>query len=333
MSHVSTLPPVNMAEIEGRGRALVSSQPLRAGQIVFRDSPILLYSAAPLLNHPTMPIHSSHSHIQWVFQAFSHLREVNSPLLHQPQDCQVHARFPVSYDLAVVSTSNLQTLLSLQGDSITSLDDTTLFLHSIIYSLCTFPNHSQFGFSVELSAALLAKDKLNAFGLMEPFAQHIERSVRIFSITIASLMLAGSTMSTVADHGNTDLIVRVIHDLPDGRWICLNYFPVNLKCTERQHRLKDDYGFTFDLTVARSKPIGMMRKRERRRRRRLPWMRMLTRIGHKRTVVAPMLISSFSTRVTETIAGVHWLPCLQWMPFHLLSWSAMFVATRVTLNN
>jgi hypothetical protein len=41
---------LRIAEIEGRGRGLVASQPLRGGQIVLRDSPILLYSALPLIN-------------------------------------------------------------------------------------------------------------------------------------------------------------------------------------------------------------------------------------------------------------------------------------------
>lgn len=283
------VPPVKMAEIEGKGRALVTTQPLRAGQIVLRDSPILLYSAAPLLNHdnkycshcfrtilsPVVMVSCpwcssaslfcnpecrsvalSSSHTQWVCQALSRLREANSPLLHRQQDCQVQARFLVAaYNLAVVSPLNFQTLLSLQGDSISSQDDATLFLHSVISSICPPPNHSQFGFSASLSAVLLAKDKLNAFGLMEPFAQHKERSVRAYGVYPRASFFNHDCLpnacrfdyvDSVADHGNTDIIVRVIHDLPEGREICLSYFPVNLKYSERQRRLKEDYGFACD---------------------------------------------------------------------------------------
>lgn len=42
---------------------------------------------------------------------------------------------------------------------------------------------------------------------------------------------------------NTEIIIRVLHDLPEGREICLSYFPVNFGYTERQKRLKEDYGF------------------------------------------------------------------------------------------
>ncbi|KAB1201706.1 Histone-lysine N-methyltransferase ASHR2 [Morella rubra] len=41
---------LRVAEIERRGRGLVASQPLRAGQVVLRDSSVLLYSAFPLIN-------------------------------------------------------------------------------------------------------------------------------------------------------------------------------------------------------------------------------------------------------------------------------------------
>ncbi|CAI9769806.1 unnamed protein product [Fraxinus pennsylvanica] len=101
-----------MVEIEGKGRALVTSQQLRAGHIVLKDSPILFYSAAPLLNEDnkycshcfrTIFLHAvvvscpwsssaslfyspecrsialSSSHTQWVCQVLSCLREVNSP--------------------------------------------------------------------------------------------------------------------------------------------------------------------------------------------------------------------------------------------------------------
>lgn len=42
---------------------------------------------------------------------------------------------------------------------------------------------------------------------------------------------------------NTDIIIRTIHDIPQGREICLSYFPVNERYPERQKRLREDYGF------------------------------------------------------------------------------------------
>lgn len=49
-----------------------------------------------------------------------------------------------------------------------------------------------------------------------------------------------------ASGNNTDITIRMIHDVPQEREICLSYFPVNLKYAERQKSLRDDYGFLCD---------------------------------------------------------------------------------------
>lgn len=302
----SPAPLVRMVEVEGKGRALVASGPLKAGQIVLRDSPILLYSALPLLaalqsaqrnpefencSHcfrlvskaqvscsycPTcslsifcspfcQSVAVSTSHTPWVCQALKQLQDASSPLLQCPIDLQVQARFLVAaYNLALVSPTNFRTLLSLQGDPPAFLNSTeaknsTSFLHSLVSSLL-LPSVNEttvgFSFSLELTAALLAKDKLNAFGLMEPFAPDKERSVRAYGIYPRASFFNHDCLpnacrfdyvdGTATDAKNTDIIIRVIHDVPSGREICVSYFPVNLKYSERQWRLKEDYGFTCD---------------------------------------------------------------------------------------
>lgn len=149
------------------------------------------------------------------------------------------------------SPPHFQTLLSLQGEPIA--DDASVFLHSLISSVFASPNLEKIGFSVELTAALLAKDKLNAFGLMEPLNQDKQRSVRAYGIYPRASFFNHDCLpnacrfdyvDSVSDVSNTNIVVRVIHDLPAGREICLSYFPVNLKYSERQQRLKEDYGFT-----------------------------------------------------------------------------------------
>ncbi|PQP99049.1 histone-lysine N-methyltransferase ASHR2 [Prunus yedoensis var. nudiflora] len=219
---------LRVKETEGRGRALVGAQPLRGGQIVLRDSPILLYSSLPLISpslHPycnhcfktlkqpqtqvagssacvcpwcshhafcssnCLSSASSYSHSPWVCQRLRRLRDSPSPLSDQPLERQVQARFLIAaYNLAIVSPSNFQMLLSLQGqpDDSAAADTTAAahFLHCLISSLCAPPPalQEQQLFSVELSAALLAKDKLNAFGLMEPFSETSQRSSRAYAI-------------------------------------------------------------------------------------------------------------------------------------------------------
>ncbi|GMY06113.1 histone-lysine N-methyltransferase ASHR2-like [Fagus crenata] len=286
---------LSRTEIEGRGRGLVASQPLKAGQIVLRDSPIILYSTLPLINQSSLattcnkycancfrtlsssstsvvpcPCCSHHhvfctqnclsaalasSHSPWVCQAISRLRDCPSLLLEQPVEHQVQARFLVaSYHLALVSPSQFQILLSLEGTPDATDTTTAQFLHSLISSLCPPPSPLLVPFSVELTAALLSKDKLNAFGLMEPLSSHDygQRSVRAYGIYPNASFFNHDCLPNAcrfdyvdtAPDRNTDIIVRMIHDVPQGREICLSYFPVNENYASRQRRLMEDYGFT-----------------------------------------------------------------------------------------
>lgn len=296
--------PLKVEEIQGRGRGMIASQLLKAGQIVLRDSPILLYSALPLIRQflsssssasnscfcdhcfRTVPpsiqgdsssstvlcpncrhhrfcsssclskaLNSSHS--SWVCQALSHLR-ANSLLLEQPLERQIQANFLIAaYNLANISPSNFQIILSLQG----SPDDSTIaaaqLLHPLISSLCSLALVSpQNGFSLEFTSALLAKDKLNAFGIMQPFSvDDDQRSVRAYGIYPYASFFNHDCLPNACrfdyvdanppdDNHNTDFIIRMLHDVPQGREICLSYFPVNENYSSRQKRLIEDYGFT-----------------------------------------------------------------------------------------
>nr|XP_008369584.2 histone-lysine N-methyltransferase ASHR2-like [Malus domestica] len=284
---------LRVTEIEGRGRGLVAAQPLRGGEIVLRDSPILLYSALSLvapspqpycqhcfktLQKPqpqaqpqVCPLCSHHvfcgpnclstalssSHSPWACYALRLLRDSPSPLSGQPLERQVQASFLIAaYNLAAVSPSDFQILLSLQGQPHDLADaDTTAaaqFLHSLISTLCApHPVFLEQPFTVELSAALLAKDKLNAFGLMEPFTELSQRASRAYAIYPKASFFNHDCLpnacrfdyiDTDSEH-NTDMVIRMIHDVPAGREICLSYFPVNQSYSNRQRTLAEDYGF------------------------------------------------------------------------------------------
>ncbi|MCO5604353.1 hypothetical protein L7F22_058518 [Adiantum nelumboides] len=43
--------------------------------------------------------------------------------------------------------------------------------------------------------------------------------------------------------GNTDIIVRSLHDISEGVEVCISYFPVNWRFAERQGKLREEYGF------------------------------------------------------------------------------------------
>ncbi|CAI0462456.1 unnamed protein product [Linum tenue] len=289
---------LKVEEIHGKGRGLVSSQPLKGGQVVLKDSPILLYSTRPL--NPQQQVHStsalycdncfrriqpasaaipcpscSHnnnhhfcstnclsvaaasSHSPWVCQSLARLSNYPDLTVHQPLERQVQARYLVAaYNLAIVNPSQFQILMSLQsthsGDDVASAK-AAVFLHSLISTLCPPPTTAQgFAFTLELTSSLLARDKLNAFGLMENIRG--ERSVRAYGIyPRASLFnhdcLPNACRFDYVDSesgSNTDIIIRMIHDVPQGREICLSYFPVNESYSCRQKRLLEDYGFACD---------------------------------------------------------------------------------------
>ncbi|KAI4386322.1 hypothetical protein MLD38_004263 [Melastoma candidum] len=292
-------PLLTVVEVPGKGRCLVAAQPLVAGQVILRESPILLYPDSPF-PYPRPPPYCAHCFrcfplsppsILWcqycygrafcgmscadIAHASSHSSYVcrslavlsRSPLVLQlPRDRQVQARFLVAaYNLAVVSPPAFQTLLSLHGINPPDQDtmSTAMSLHPLIASLCPPPVEA---FSVELTAALLSKDKVNAFGLMgNPSAYgagsgspNAERSVRAYGIyPRASLFnhdcLPNACRFDYVDGGkrevadnNTDVIIRMIHDVPAGREICLSYFPVNWSYSSRQKRLREDYGFVCE---------------------------------------------------------------------------------------
>ncbi|PSS13741.1 Histone-lysine N-methyltransferase [Actinidia chinensis var. chinensis] len=86
---------------------------------------------------------------------------------------------------------------------------------------------------------------------MEPFSEDGERSVRAYGIYPNASFFNHDCLPNAcrfdyvdaSDAGdfNTNIIVRVIHDGPQRREICLGYFPVNLNYSERQRRLKENY--------------------------------------------------------------------------------------------
>ncbi|PWA86992.1 ASH1-related protein 2 [Artemisia annua] len=291
---MDTTPPIGPTELPGKGRAIISLRPIKGGEIILRDTPLILYSAQPfnpntplnqnnycshcfktISKHPQQTqtscstcgshfcslncqhISSTSSHTPYICQTLSHLQHYFSNNINVPLELHSQARYLVSaYNLAVVSPEKFQKLLSLQGGELgcESDEESAKFLFSIVR-----PPVGDLGFSVELVRALLGKDKVNAFGLMEPFNESGERSVRAYGIYgTASLFnhdcLPNACRFDYVDGGggglgsgdNTEIMIRMIHEVPQGMEICLSYFPVNLRYSERQKRLKDDYGFVCE---------------------------------------------------------------------------------------
>ncbi|CAO2834801.1 unnamed protein product [Amaranthus hypochondriacus] len=219
--------------------------------------------ACPSCSHPNDALFCSpkcqslafnSTHTPWACQSLRYLRNCSVLAEQQPEDRQVQARYLVAaFNLAMISPSSFQTLMSLDGGGPQSGQrdsDAAAFLHTIISSL-PFPEGLSAP-SVEITAALLSKDTCNAFGLMEPFSEHGDRSVRAYAIYPNASFFNHDCLPNACrfdyldsgTEGNTDMIIRMIHDVSEGHEICLSYFPVKLSYPERQKRLLDDYGFS-----------------------------------------------------------------------------------------
>ncbi|KAF7829152.1 histone-lysine N-methyltransferase ASHR2 [Senna tora] len=280
---------LKMEQIQGKGRGLIAAHNLKAGQILLTESPTLLYSAFPLfsqsssssycdhcfrispLNHTTFACPSCHhhrfcsqdclsialnsSHSPWVCLALSRLRDSASPLLQQSHELQVQARFVVAvYNLASYSPSDIQILLSLLGTPDEAILKASQFLHSLVASLCP-PQHQ---LSLDLTAQLMAKDRLNSFCLMEPYSPDgPQRSIKAYAIYPKATFFNHDCLpnacrfdyvdtSAPGDEHNTDIVIRMIKDVSEGEEICISYFRINRDYATRKRILMEDYRFVCE---------------------------------------------------------------------------------------
>ncbi|XP_078447334.1 ASH1-related protein 2 [Wolffia australiana] len=275
-----------VADIPGRGQGLVAVRTIKPGEVLLTDSPLFLYPAldpSPSSSssyssswcahcYRTLPAEAAavgcagcsgqarfcgeqcgaralvSSHTGWVCQALARIRSL--PPQDNPEAATQAAFLVAAYNLAAVSPAAFHRLLSLHGGAADHPSpELPLALHALLCSL--FPPPGPAGFGPELTAALLAKDRMNAFGLMEPCSGGLRR-VRAYGIYPSAALFNHDCLPNVCrfDYidspgfgANTDLVVRAIHEIQPGRELCLSYFPVNWSFRERQRRLLNDYGF------------------------------------------------------------------------------------------
>ncbi|KAL2348820.1 hypothetical protein Fmac_002820 [Flemingia macrophylla] len=277
---------LRLEDIPGKGRGYVASQPLKAGQIVLTESPLILYSASPLFsppfsssspfcdhcfktlfsdtcNFPSCPSCSHHffcsqtclslalnsSHSTWACKALKALQSPpNSTLLQQqPQERQVQARFIIAAH--TLTPSHLTTFLSLHGTPDETILQAANLLHSLISPL--FPPHSRL--SLHLIAQLIAKDRLNSFCLMHPYSPRgPQRSIKGYAVYHKASFFNHDCVpnacrfdyvDTREQGHNTDIVVRLVEDVPEGREVCISYFRIRRDYCTRKRILMEDYGF------------------------------------------------------------------------------------------
>ncbi|KAJ3678209.1 hypothetical protein LUZ60_002012 [Juncus effusus] len=264
-------PLVRPVELPNRGRSLISTVPIKPGEVILTDAPLLLYPAS---------LASLPSFCSRCFRSFQS-PPVACPCCNVGMFCSVgcrdmsHARLlcvalPGLVSLGATSpdllfllsayslpTSSVMQLLSLSNPS--SIEGTSVEeaqnLHAQIRALIPV-NLTPENFSVDITYALLAKEKVNSFALMNPIKPESEgeESVQARAYGIypnASLFnhdcLPNASRFDYLDDpnrlNNTDVIIRALHEIPEGREVCISYFPVNWRFKERQSRLMEDYGF------------------------------------------------------------------------------------------
>ncbi|CAH9144219.1 unnamed protein product [Cuscuta epithymum] len=276
-------------KIPGKGSGLVAAKPLKAGETILTESPLVLYSASPLfsspsaspftycdhcfglilppsdskLDHVSCPSCSNHhfcshkclslaftsSHSPWVCKALTSLMNSSSLFQQHPPERQVQARFLVAvHNLLRLSPSHIQTLLSLHGTPDDSILRAAEFLHSLIST------HSELEISVDTTALLLAKDRLNSFCLMGHYSPDgPQRSIKAYAIYPTATFFNHDCIPNacrfdyvyVKDH-KTDISFRMIRDVEEGEEVCISYFRINRDYCTRKRILMEDYGFTCE---------------------------------------------------------------------------------------
>ncbi|KHN10107.1 Putative potassium transporter 12 [Glycine soja] len=129
-------------------------------------------SASPLHSNPHTPLgYANHSTTPQFNTSSTTLqeRQVQAHLIVASHNLFLHNHTP----------SKLHTFLYLHGTPDDAILDAANFLHSLISPL--FPPQAQL--SVDLIAQLLAKDRLNSFGLMDPYSCNgPQRSIKAYAI-------------------------------------------------------------------------------------------------------------------------------------------------------
>uniref|UniRef100_J3MR71 SET domain-containing protein n=2 Tax=Oryza brachyantha TaxID=4533 RepID=J3MR71_ORYBR len=110
------------------------------------------------------------------------------------------------------------------------------------------------GFSPDLTPALLARDRTNSFSIMEPYRPEVPqelRKARAYAVYPRASLLNHDCLPNACHFdytdrpgpGNTGIVVRALHDITEGREVCISYFAANWQYKDRQRKLLEDYGF------------------------------------------------------------------------------------------
>ncbi|KQJ95536.1 histone-lysine N-methyltransferase ASHR2 [Brachypodium distachyon] len=261
---------LRVADLPGRGRGLVAARDILEGEVLLSEPPILLYPSSlaslpsycsacfrclPQAPHAApcpscraaafcSPACAAASHPRLLCAALSRLAA--APESHQEQL------------LFLLSAYSLQepafhALLSLSSAPQGTQQQDAASLHAMVSSLAP-PHMLPAGFSPDLTAALLSKDRTNSFSIMEPYRPDVAqglRKARAYAVYHRASLLNHDCLPNACHFdypdrpgpGNTDIVLRALHGITAGMEVRISYFAANWRYADRQRRLLEDYGF------------------------------------------------------------------------------------------
>ncbi|KAG0522894.1 hypothetical protein BDA96_07G077100 [Sorghum bicolor] len=268
---------LRVADLPGRGRGLVAARNVREGEVLLSEPPVLLYPSTlsslasycsacfrSLPAAATVPCASCRaaafcspacaaaSHPRLLCAALSHGAGAGVAAAAPTEAIQEPLLFLLSaYSLPESTIHSILSLSSAPPPPPGAQD--AAGLHAAVAALAP-PHMLPQGFSPDLTAALLAKDRANSFAIMEPY--RVGMSLELLKARAYAMYPRASLFNhdclPNACHfdypdrpgpGNTDIVVRALHDIPEGREVCISYFAANWRYADRQRRLLEDYGF------------------------------------------------------------------------------------------
>ncbi|XP_078167154.1 histone-lysine N-methyltransferase ASHR2-like [Carex rostrata] len=262
-------PLLRLVEKPDRGRALITTGPIKPGQIVLVDSPLVVYPSSlaslPVFCSrcfrilPSQPFRCPSCHVARFCSARCLSLSHPALLCHAlPSLISGNVTWPddLLFLLSAYSlpSSSLLQLLSLHSNSRFSYESIEI-LHSELSSLLP-SNVVPLHFSTETTSSLISKEKNNSFALVIPMDPKFEvcgvAGARAYGLYLWSSMLNHDCLPNVCRfdyvddlhrENNTDFIFRALHEIKEGIEICTSYVGVTRGYRKRQRRLTEDYGF------------------------------------------------------------------------------------------
>ncbi|XP_062195985.1 histone-lysine N-methyltransferase ASHR2 [Phragmites australis] len=268
---------LRVADLPGRGRGLVVARNVLQGEVLLSEPPILIYPAT-LASLPSYcsacfrslpaaaaiacascraaafcsPACAAASHPRLLCAALSNGGGAALAAAAPTEAVQEPLLFLLSaYSLPEPSLRTIISLSSAPPPPPGAQD--AAGLHAAVAALV--PPHMLLpGFSPDLTVALLAKDRGNSFAVMEPYRPGMSLELlkaRAYAVYPRASLFNHDCLPNACHFdypdrpgpGNTNIVVRALHDIPEGSEICISYFAANWSYADRQRRLLEDYGF------------------------------------------------------------------------------------------